>query len=45
MDQLSDSYALYNQPVVIDNGSGILKAGFSGEECPKALVYCLVGNT
>ncbi|EWH18154.1 Arp1p [Saccharomyces cerevisiae P283] len=45
MDQLSDSYALYNQPVLIDNGSGIIKAGFSGEERPKALEYCLVGNT
>ena len=45
MNQLSDSYALYNQPIVIDNGSGIIKAGFSGEERPKALEYSLVGHT
>jgi actin-related protein len=25
---------LANQPVVIDNGSGLLKAGFAGEEVP-----------
>ena len=25
---------LYNQPVVIDNGSGNLKAGFAGEDNP-----------
>ncbi|CAI4053391.1 hypothetical protein SUVZ_15G2830 [Saccharomyces uvarum] len=44
MNQLSDSDALYNQPIVIDNGSGIIKAGFSGEEKPKALEYSLVGH-
>ena len=25
---------LTNQPVVIDNGSGVLKAGFAGAESP-----------
>ncbi|CAI4063908.1 hypothetical protein SKDZ_08G1740 [Saccharomyces kudriavzevii ZP591] len=44
MNQLSDSDALYNQPIVIDNGSGIIKVGFSGEERPKALEYSLVGH-
>uniref|UniRef100_A0A915P7D6 Actin n=1 Tax=Meloidogyne floridensis TaxID=298350 RepID=A0A915P7D6_9BILA len=29
-----------SQPVVIDNGSGILKAGFAGENAPK----CIFGN-
>ncbi len=24
-----------NQPIVIDNGSGILKAGFAGDQTPK----------
>lgn len=24
-----------NQPVVIDNGSGVIKAGFAGEQQPK----------
>ncbi|XP_042300108.1 beta-centractin-like, partial [Sceloporus undulatus] len=26
-----------NQPVVIDNGSGVVKAGFAGDQIPK---YC-----
>ena len=30
--------AFANQPVVIDNGSGLLKAGFAGAEMPK-LIY------
>lgn len=29
-----------NQPVVIDNGSGVIKAGFAGERAPK----CVFGN-
>jgi centractin len=29
-----------NQPVVIDNGSGVVKAGFAGEQAPK----CIFGN-
>lgn len=29
-----------NQPVVIDNGSGVIKAGFAGENAPK----CIFGN-
>uniref|UniRef100_A0A183BL88 Actin n=1 Tax=Globodera pallida TaxID=36090 RepID=A0A183BL88_GLOPA len=29
-----------NQPVVIDNGSGVVKAGFAGEQAPK----CVFGN-
>jgi centractin len=24
-----------NQPIVIDNGSGVIKAGFAGEDSPK----------
>lgn len=31
---------MFNQPVVIDNGSGIIKAGFAGDEVPK----CIFGN-
>lgn len=34
---------LYNQPVVIDNGSGIVKAGFSGEERPKFFEHSMIG--
>lgn len=35
---------LYNQPIVLDNGSGIIKAGFSGEERPKCFEYSLIGT-
>lgn len=35
---------LYNQPVVIDNGSGNIKAGFAGEEKPKSYAPSLVGR-
>ena len=27
-----------NQPIVIDNGSGMVKAGFAGDEVPKERV-------
>ena len=31
-----DSYnVIANQPIVIDNGSGVVKAGFAGDEIPK----------
>lgn len=35
---------LYNQPVVIDNGSGNLKAGFAGEDRPKVYGSAVVGR-
>lgn len=36
---------IYNkQPVVIDNGSGIIKAGFSGDEKPKLFFNNYVGR-
>jgi centractin len=35
---------LYNEPIVIDNGSGTLKAGFAGEDNPKAFGSALVGR-
>lgn len=35
---------LYNQPVVIDNGSGNIKAGFAGEERPKTYTATIVGR-
>lgn len=37
--------ALANQPVVIDNGSGLVKAGFAGGNQPKCVVPNLVGRT
>lgn len=33
-----------NQPVVIDNGSGIIKAGFAGEQTPKVKFANFVGR-
>lgn len=30
-----DYDVIANQPVVIDNGSGVIKAGFAGEQQPK----------
>ncbi|KAL6062167.1 Alpha-centractin [Balamuthia mandrillaris] len=33
-----------NQPVVIDNGSGVLKAGFAGDETPKCVFNTYVGR-
>lgn len=35
---------LTNQPVVLDNGSGILKAGFAGQDKPKAFFSSCVGR-
>ncbi|RKP28997.1 Actin/actin-like protein [Metschnikowia bicuspidata] len=35
---------LYNQPVVLDNGSGNLKAGFAGEDRPKHCMPTVVGR-
>ncbi|KAJ1964783.1 centractin- actin- protein of the dynactin complex, partial [Dimargaris xerosporica] len=35
---------LTNQPVVIDNGSGVIKAGFAGEDKPKCFFSSCVGR-
>lgn len=35
---------LYNQPIVIDNGSGNLKAGFAGQDKPKVYSSSIVGR-
>jgi len=40
-----DSYdVIANQPVVIDNGSGIIKAGFAGDQMPKCRFPNYVGR-
>ncbi|KAF3932101.1 Actin-2 [Dactylellina cionopaga] len=36
--------SLLNQPVVIDNGSGTIKAGFAGEDTPKCYFNSFVGR-
>lgn len=40
MSSTSFDAVIANQPVVIDNGSGVIKAGFAGEQAPK----CVFGN-
>ncbi|KAJ3184028.1 Actin-2 [Gaertneriomyces sp. JEL0708] len=35
---------LTNQPVVIDNGSGVIKAGFAGDDQPKCYFSSFVGR-
>ena len=35
---------LANQPVVIDNGTGLLKAGFAGGNSPRVTFRCCVGR-
>eukprot|EP00808_Paulinella_micropora_P028903 g31799.t1 len=41
---MSDPTSFTNQPVVIDNGSGLLKAGFAGNEQPKLVFPTYVGR-
>jgi centractin len=38
------SSLLLNQPVVIDNGTSTLKAGFAGSSKPKVRVFGFVGG-
>lgn len=42
--QLSDVDVFSNQPVVIDNGSGLIKAGFAGADLPKLIFPSYVGR-
>lgn len=39
-----DEVIIANQPVVIDNGSGFIKAGFAGAEAPKLIFPSFVGR-
>ena len=32
------------QPLVIDNGSGMCKAGFAGDDAPRSVFPCIVGR-
>ena len=38
------SDTLHNAPIVIDNGSGTIRAGFAGEETPKCYFPSCVGR-
>ena len=31
-------------PIVIDNGSGMCKAGFASEDAPRAVFPCIIGR-
>ena len=33
-----------NEPIVIDNGSGMMKAGYAGDEAPRAVFPAVVGH-
>jgi actin-related protein len=33
-----------NQTLVVDNGSGVVKAGFSGEDAPRAIFPSIIGR-
>lgn len=33
-----------NQPIVVDNGSGVIKAGFAGDEGPKSAFPAFIGR-
>ncbi|GME95133.1 unnamed protein product [[Candida] boidinii] len=39
-----DDPIMYNQPIVIDNGSGVIKAGFAGEDKPACYCSSIVGR-
>lgn len=39
-----DGTPMMNQPVVIDNGTGTIKAGFAGDEEPKCIISNYVGR-
>lgn len=43
-DLIRSTMDLVNQPVVIDNGSGTIKAGFAGGQVPKSVFPNLVGR-
>lgn len=41
---MADSADLHNVPIVLDNGSGTIRAGFAGEDAPKAYFPSYVGR-
>lgn len=41
---MSYNNIIANQPLVIDNGSGVIKAGFAGEQTPKCRFPNFVGR-
>eukprot|EP00741_Cyanophora_paradoxa_P025006 tig00000319_g24138.t1 len=43
-DLVDEQDIVANQPLVIDNGSGVLKAGFAGDDLPKCVFPSYVGR-
>ncbi|XP_065828346.1 alpha-centractin-like [Oscarella lobularis] len=41
---MADLDVMMNQPIVIDNGSGVIKAGFAGDQSPKCRFPAMVGR-
>lgn len=39
----TESVDYLNSPIVIDNGSGLIKAGFGGDDSPKTIIHSLIG--
>lgn len=39
-----DLDVIANQPIVIDNGSGVIKAGFAGDQVPKCIFANMIGK-
>jgi len=44
MTDNTEGITLTNQPIVIDNGSGVIKAGFAGDEKPRLVFQNIVGK-
>ena len=42
---MAEDAVIANQPIVIDNGSGVIKAGFAGGEKPRVIFPSCVGRT
>lgn len=43
--EINDNFSEGLVPLVVDNGSGMCKAGFSGDDAPRAVFPCIVGRT
>ncbi len=41
---MADTATLHNAPVVLDNGSGTIRAGFAGDDAPKCFFPAYVGR-
>lgn len=41
---MTDTTTLHNAPIVLDNGSGTIRAGFAGEDLPKCYFPSFVGR-